>query len=110
MPSTVKQLVAPSFLAAASTILYTVPVGVKQIVIREISLNNTDTVTRTFTIAAGDPAVASNKLFDAVTIQAAGSEPLAYSRATVLKTGDTIRAYADVANKVGIMISGIEYT
>lgn len=101
-------MVAPSFLAATATLLYTVTA--KNAVIREISINNIDSATRYFTIAIGNPSTTSNILFDAVSIQAIGAEPLNYSRATILKTGDTIYALADVANKVSVMISGMEIT
>jgi hypothetical protein len=111
MPSSVKQLVAPSFLTATNTtVLYTVPTGIKTTIIREISINNTDSVTRTFTLSVGAVSTASNIIFDVVPVQAVGAEPLNYSRATVLKTGDTLVGYADSASKVGIMVSGIEYT
>lgn len=108
MASNYKQIVAPTYLAASATLLYTVTA--KNTVIREISINNIDSAARTFTIAIGNPSTPSNILFDTVTIQAVGAEPLNYSRATVLKTGDTIYALADVANKVSIMISGMEIT
>lgn len=108
-----KQMVAPSLLAATATKIYEVTTGIKYTIMREISLNNTDTVTRTFTlhiVPSGGSASATNMIFDAVPIQAAGAEPLNYSRATVLKPGDMIYALADSASKVSIMISGIEYT
>lgn len=108
-----KQIVFPSLLASTATLLYTVAAGVKFSILREINLNNTDTVTRTFTIhvvPVGGTADATNKIFDAVPIQASGADPLCYSRATVLKQGDMVYALADVTNKVSIMISGIEYT
>ena len=100
----------PQFLSNVKTTIYTPAADVKYAIIREISLNNVDSLAHNFTIAIGDPGTASNILFDAVPVQALGSEPAIYSRATVLYPGDTIQALADVANKVSISISGIEYT
>jgi hypothetical protein len=104
------KMVAPQFLSNVKTVIYTPAADVKYAIIREIALNNIDALAHTFTIAIGDPATTSNILFDAIPIQAVGSEPPTYSRACVLLPGDTIQALADVANKVSISISGIEYT
>lgn len=105
------QLVAPSFLGNTAARIYEMGSGVKQSTVNVIRINNTDTVAHTFTIAIGDPTAAANrKLYDTVTIQPAGAEPLIYSCADVLKLGDTLWAYADTASKVSIMVSGMEYT
>ena len=104
------KMVPLQFLSNVKATLYTPAADVKYAIIREIRLNNTDSVTHTFTLSVGDPATTSNKFYDAVTIQAEGAEPPNYSHATVLLPGDTIQGLADIANKVSVMISGIEYT
>jgi len=107
---TPKQLVSPKFLGSSASTLYTVTAPAKYAIVREININNVDTGAHTFTIGVGNPTTTSNRIYDKCTVQPEGAEPLTYSRALVLNVGDSLQGLADVASKVGICVSGVEYT
>lgn len=107
-------------LAGFVAILYTAPATKTGCfaIIKEIWLMNMDTVEHTVTIYVVEAggSVADNRVIMSVTIDAKRMYRL--PAATVLGsaivsttlTGDTIRGFADTANKVTYRISGVEST
>ena len=109
-----KQLLPATYLAGAVAELFTVDSApTKYWIITEIRLNNIDTVEHTFTMHAyptGGAVSNENKLYDTITIQPSGAEPVVYSCFIVLNPGDVVEAFADTADKVSIFMSGQKWT
>lgn len=105
---TPKPLVEGTLLGNAAATLYTVPAATTAVQ-RSITIVNNDTVDRVFTVqivpALGVPGL-EHMIFNALLIQA--GKTLEDDILRVLLTGATIRAFADVANKVAIRIDGSE--
>lgn len=109
MASTPKQIKAAGYIPNVATTAYTVAATVKQTVVKEIDLYNSDVAPIVVTInfvPSGGSASAANAYV--TTIQA--GEEQRYGRSTVMNTGDFISWAAGSANKIVGMISGIEYT
>ena len=115
MASTPKKMADSQYLPISATAAYTVadtsPTSIKQAVVREVFLCNTDAVPQTVTIyyvPKGGTAGGSNTFYSAYTLQA--GETQRFSTATVLLPGDFISWLTSTASKVVGRISGIEYT
>ena len=103
--ATIQRLSKTALTATLTTGLTTaVPAATKQ-VIKEIILCNTDTVTRTVTIYAGDGTTVSDTILDAVSIL--GGETQFYTLSTVLETGELVSGGADAGAVVSCRISGV---
>jgi len=105
MGNTVTQLDQSALTATLTTLLYTVPASTSTIV-KEILLCNTDTVSRTVTITAGDGTVVKNTILDALPISAGETKFITLS--TLLNAAETISGGASSAAVVSCTISGVE--
>lgn len=90
------------------TLLYTVPGGTTSL-IKQITLTNTDTVTRTVTLGlnSGGALAAANHLFSATPLVAKSVTVVDVSQ--VLTTGQTVRALQESATAVVVRISGVNF-
>jgi len=105
--ATAKQLSQTALTATTTTTLYTVPAATKTI-LKEITLCNTDTSSRTVTIQAGaSPATgASARILSAVNLLA--GETKVVSLSMVLEATHLITGGASSASVVSCTISGAE--
>lgn len=103
--NTIEQLVAPTALSATlTTTLYGAVAASTKVVVKEILLCNTDSVTRAVTLYFGTATGVANTVLDAMPIAASETKVIALS--SVLITGDYIKGGADSANVVSITVSG----
>lgn len=109
---TEKRLVEGTLLAGTISTLYTVTAPVTKTIVKEMTLCNTDNaVAYTFTlhvVPSGGSAGDANMEFKTVTLQA--GETKIFGRSSVMKTGDTIQAFASTASKIAFSCSGVERT
>jgi hypothetical protein len=110
MASTPKQMKSTGYLPNAAGVAYLAGL-VRQAVVKEVFLCNTDAIPQTVTIyyvPTGGAVGGSTTLYNAYTLQA--GETQRFSTSTVLMPGDSIQWLASAASKIVGAISGIEYT
>jgi hypothetical protein len=107
---TPKEFIAGSAIAATATTYYTVPTSTTAI-LKELTLCNTDTSTRTvdiWIIPSGGSGAVANQIFQDLALVAGETKIFSLSR--VISTGGFIQAAASSASVVHIDASGIEVT
>lgn len=107
---TPKRLVAGSALTGSLATYYTAGTATTAI-IKQITLCNTDTATRTVDlhiIPNGGSAAAANQIFQDLALQA--GETKMFSVSEVLTTGYFLQASASSASVVALTVSGVEVT
>jgi hypothetical protein len=102
---TAKRLSQTALSTTLTTALYTVPASTSTIV-KEIVLCNTDSVSRTVTLYAGNGTTVAQTILAAKSLVA--GETFILSLSTVLATADTISGGASVGSMVSCTISGVE--
>ena len=101
------RLGGPTQLGTSTTTICTAGAGVTEI-IKQIVVCNTDTVDRTFTLAIGSAATASNRLFS--NTQIAANDSIIFDTAIVLAATETLQGLSDTASKVTVTAFGWEKT
>lgn len=100
-----KRFCAPTQLGTTTTTLFTVSAS-RQAVVKQIIVTNTDTVDRTFSLAIGTAATASNRLFSSLPIGA--NDTLVFDTAVVMDAAETLQGLSDTASKVNVTAIGWE--
>jgi len=85
--------------------LFTVSAS-REAVVKQIIVTNTDTVDRTFSLAVGSAATASNRLFSSLPVGA--NDTLVFDTAVVMAAAETLEGLADTASKVNVTVVGWE--
>lgn len=102
---TEKRFCAPTQLGTTTTTLFTVSAS-RMAVLKQIVVTNTDTVDRTFSLAIGTAATASNRLFSSLPIGA--NDTLVFDTAIVMSATETLQGLSDTASKVNVTAIGWE--
>lgn len=111
MATTLISLYGPARLAATASILYTAPANAI-VGITAASAVNTDSSTRLFSVyivRSGGSVTDAELVYDEKALSPQESLPLVELISHVLNAGDTIRAFADSANLVNVVISGVKF-
>jgi hypothetical protein len=99
------RLGGPTQLGTSTTTICTAATGYAEI-LKQIIITNTDTVDRTFTLAIGSAATASNRIISALPIGA--NDVMVFDTAIVLAAGETLEGLSDTASKVNVTVVGWE--
>ena len=99
------RLGGPTQLGTTTTTICTASSGYNEI-IKQVVITNTDTVERTFTLAIGTAATASNRVIDTMPIGA--NDTIIWDTALVLDAAETLEGLADTASKVNVTAIGWE--
>ena len=99
------RLGGPTQLGTSTTTICTAATGYAEI-LKQIIITNTDTVDRTFTLAIGSAATASNRIISALPIGA--NDVMVFDTAIVLAAGETLQGLSDTASKVNVTVVGWE--
>ena len=101
------RLGGPTSLGTSTTEICSAGAGVTE-VIKQLLICNTDTVERTFSLAIGTAATATNRFFSAMPIGA--NDTIVLDTAIVLAPTETLEGLADTASKVVVIALGWEKT
>jgi len=109
MPTTrtESRLGGPTPLGTTTTTIATASAGVTEVV-KQLLICNTDTIERTFSLAVGTAATATNRFFSSMPIGA--NDTIVLDTAIVLAPTETLQGLADTANKVVVIAIGWEKT
>lgn len=99
------RLGGPTALGTTTTTICTAAAGVTE-VIKQLLVCNTDTVERTFSLAIGTAATATNRFFSSMPIGA--NDTIVLDTAIVLSPTETLQGLADTGSKVVVIALGWE--
>lgn len=99
------RLGGPTQLGTTTTTICTAATGYAEI-IKQIVICNTDTVSRTVTLAIGSAATAANHIMSALPIGA--NDLMVWDTAIVLNAGETLQGLSDTGSKVTVTAVGWE--
>jgi hypothetical protein len=101
------RLGGPTQLGTTTTTLCTVT-SAHTFVVKQIVIANTDTVSRTVTLAIGSAATAANHIMSALPIGA--NDLMVWDTALVLNSGETLQGLSDTGSKVTVTLVGWDKT
>ena len=113
MTVTPVQLCQPTLLTGSAATLYTAPASVKASIIKDMSVCNTDSVPRTFTIhliPSGGTASVTNMLIDARQLAAGETQTVFEALGKTLLAGGFVQALASTTSVINIQGSVAEVT